>query len=54
MVLDTAAQQVEFGYLYQPNSVTDSNRGEILDPEGVVHRAQAEGLGLCPCLKNSL
>jgi len=34
----------------QPNAVTDIKRHGILDPEGVVHTAQAEGLGLCPCL----
>jgi len=28
----------------QPNAVTVSNSHGILDPEGVVHRAQAEGL----------
>jgi len=38
----------------QPNSATGSNRHRILDPEGVVHTAQAEGLGLYMPRKESL
>jgi len=34
-----------FSVTSQPNAVSDSKRHGILDPEGVVHRAQAEGLG---------
>jgi len=34
----------------QPDSVAEINMHEILDPVGVFLTAQAEGLGLCPCL----
>jgi len=34
----------------QPNVVTEMKWYELHDPEGVVHTAQAEGLGTCPCL----
>jgi len=30
---------------FQPNSLAEINRPEIPDPEGVVIKAQAEGLG---------
>jgi len=39
------AQEIGNFVNIQPNAVTVSNSHGILDPEGVVHRAQAEGLG---------
>ena len=55
---NTAANRLKLRFPYysltkrdvsiQFDSVTDSQRHGILDPEGVVQTAQVEGLGLCP------